>query len=169
MSGELFILCHFCPPDSFCTCTWWNEQSCSVLSDDARSILWRILCRGISFWKCTEFSPQGIRLYKSEFQYQQIVVKFFTARKSHYPSGNRHLITRHWHSGNNQSVGSSVLVVSRWLWPGNRTFMEVASMVVGWWILAFSHSAWSHMKWGLFCTFTLWRFYCVRDQEVLGH
>ena len=28
------------------------------------------------------------------------------------------------------SVGSSVPVVSRWLWPGNRTFLEVASMVL---------------------------------------
>ena len=25
----------------------------------------------------------------------------------------------------------------RWLWPRNRTFLEVASMVVSWWILAF--------------------------------
>ena len=32
--------------------------------------------------------------------------------------------------------GSSVLVVSRWLWPGNRTFLEVASMVVTWWMVA---------------------------------
>ena len=31
----------------------------------------------------------------------------------------------------------SVPVVSRWLWPGNRTFLEVASMVVTWWIVAF--------------------------------
>ena len=29
-------------------------------------------------------------------------------------------------------------MVSRWLWPGNRTFLEVASMVViTWWIVAF--------------------------------
>ena len=27
-------------------------------------------------------------------------------------------------------------MVSRWLWPGNRTFLEVASMVVAWWIVA---------------------------------
>ena len=36
----------------------------------------------------------------------------------------------HWHSGDNQSVGSPVPVVRRWLWPGNRTFLEVASMIV---------------------------------------
>ena len=29
----------------------------------------------------------------------------------------------------NQTEGSSAPVVSRWLWPGNRTFLEVASMV----------------------------------------
>ena len=28
-------------------------------------------------------------------------------------------------------------VVSRWLWPGNKTFLEVAIMVVTWWIVAF--------------------------------
>ena len=39
----------------------------------------------------------------------------------------------HWHLGNNQSAGSSAPVVSRWLWPGNRTFLEVIS----WWIVAF--------------------------------
>ena len=48
-------------------------------------------------------------------------------------------------SGNNQSVGSWVLVVSRWLWPGNRTFLEVASMVVTWWIVAFVRNE-SHLE-----------------------
>ena len=43
----------------------------------------------------------------------------------------------HWRTGDNQSVRSSAPVVSRWLWPGNRTFLEVASMVVTWWIVAF--------------------------------
>ena len=43
-------------------------------------------------------------------------------------------------SGDNQSVESSVPVVNRLLWPGNRTFLEVASMVVTWWIVAFLHS-----------------------------
>ena len=35
---------------------------------------------------------------------------------------------------------SSVPVVSRWLWSGNRTFLKVASMEVTWWILAFLRS-----------------------------
>ena len=60
------------------------------------------------------------------------------------------LMTLHftcWRSGNNQCVGSSALVVSRWLWPGNRTFLEVASMVVTRWILACLHSvvSWWYM------------------------
>ena len=38
------------------------------------------------------------------------------------------------------SEGSSVPVVSRWLWPGNRTFLKVVGMVVTWWIVAFLHS-----------------------------
>ena len=42
-----------------------------------------------------------------------------------------------WCSGDNQSVRSSVPVVNRWLWPGNRTFLEVVSMMVTWWIVAF--------------------------------
>ena len=42
-----------------------------------------------------------------------------------------------WRLGNNQSIGSSVPVVSRWLWPGNRTFLEVASKVVTWLIVVF--------------------------------
>ena len=58
--------------------------------------------------------------------------------------GHNHLLTigtnSHWHSGDNQSEGSSVPVVSRWLGPGNRTFLEVANMVVTWCILAFLRS-----------------------------
>ena len=42
-----------------------------------------------------------------------------------------------WCSCDIQSVGSPVQVVSRWLWPWNRTFWEVDSMVVIWWILLF--------------------------------
>ena len=34
-------------------------------------------------------------------------------------------------------ICSSVPMVSRWLWPGNRTFLEVASMVVTWCIAFF--------------------------------
>ena len=40
----------------------------------------------------------------------------------------------------NRCEGLSARVVSRWLWPGNRTFLDVASMVVSWWIVAFLSS-----------------------------
>ena len=40
-------------------------------------------------------------------------------------------------------VGSLAPVVSRWLGPGNRTFLEVASMVVTWSIVDFLRYAMS--------------------------
>ena len=46
----------------------------------------------------------------------------------------------HWSLGDNQSIRSSAPVVSRCLWPGNKTFLEVASMVVTWWIVVCSCS-----------------------------
>ena len=81
--------------------------------------------------------------------------------KKHYSPGNHHAshlkkcpISRSQPPANHQywwpntsiivqapaSEGSSVPVVSRWLWPVNRTFLEVASMVVTWWIVAFLRS-----------------------------
>ena len=57
-------------------------------------------------------------------------------------------------SGNNQSVGSSVSVVSRWLWPGNMTFLVVTSMVVTWWTVTFMRRAFSHIM--LFLIPFLW-------------
>ena len=57
--------------------------------------------------------------------------------------GHNHLLTTRtcWSSGDNQSVKLSALVVSRWFWPGNTTFLEVAGMVVKWRIVAFLRSA----------------------------
>ena len=49
-----------------------------------------------------------------------------------------------WRLGNNQNVRSSALVVSRWLWPGNKTVLEVASMVGTWWTVAFLQSVCMH-------------------------
>ena len=40
----------------------------------------------------------------------------------------------------NQSVGSSAQMLNKWLGPGNRTFLEVDSVVVSWWIVAFLSS-----------------------------
>ena len=48
-------------------------------------------------------------------------------------------MTRHfdYFPSASESEGSSAPVVRRLLKPGNRTFLEVASMVVTWWIVAF--------------------------------
>ena len=61
--------------------------------------------------------------------------------------GHNHLLTINiddpalWLFPEHQWVkGQSVPVVSRQLWPGNRTFLEVASMVVTWWIEGFLRS-----------------------------
>ena len=43
-----------------------------------------------------------------------------------------------WLSGDNLSVRISAPVVSRWLWPGNGAFLEMASTVVTWWIVDFA-------------------------------
>ena len=66
--------------------------------------------------------------------------------------GHNHLLTtgagNHWMTlhfdyrlsaseHDSKCEGSSSPVVSRWLGPGNRTFLEVDSMVVTWWIVAF--------------------------------
>ena len=58
--------------------------------------------------------------------------------KSWQYEGKELLMTLHfdyhsrWCLGNNQSVGSLVPVVSRWLGPGNRTFLEVN---IAWWLV----------------------------------
>ena len=64
---------------------------------------------------------------------EKIIVKIDTECP---PGGQDH----RWRSSDNQSVGSSLPVGSRWLWPGNRTFLEMTSMVVTWWMVAFWHS-----------------------------
>ena len=52
-----------------------------------------------------------------------------------------------------KNVRSSAPVVSRWLWPGKRTFLEVVSMVVTWWIVAFLPSAYIYT--GRYCNYMI--------------
>ena len=47
---------------------------------------------------------------------------------------------------------------SRWLWPGNRTILEVASMVVTWWTVAFLPS--ESLRW--WTTQTIWYLCSIR-------
>ena len=76
----------------------------------------------------------------------QVTTMLATSKNVLFP-GHYHL-TNHWywwpftrwHPSNNQSVRSSIPVVSRWLWPGSRIYLEVVSMVVTRWIVAFSYS-----------------------------
>ena len=71
-----------------------------------------------------------------------------TVQKSRYQPGNHHashfywwpdtLVLMPWHLDYRPSASEVISpVFSRWLWPGNGTFLEVASMVVTWWIVAF--------------------------------
>ena len=74
----------------------------------------------------------------------QVITMQATSKNVLFP-GHNHLLTTGtddpslvcWCSGDNQSVWSSVSVVSRWLWPGYRTFLEVVSMVATRLIVAF--------------------------------
>ena len=64
----------------------------------------------------------------------------YTSKSVLFP-GHNHLLTTGtddltlwlWLTGDYWSEGSSALMVSRLLWPGNRTFLEVVS----WWIVHF--------------------------------
>ena len=67
---------------------------------------------------------------------QNMSTEHDTRQESYYPSSHHHACHL-WRSGDNQSEGSLVPMVSRWLWPGNRTFLEVAYMVATWRIVAF--------------------------------
>ena len=72
----------------------------------------------------------------------QVTTMLATSKNVLFP-GHNHLLTTGaddltlWLSPKHQQEKGHVLVVSRWLWPGNRTFLEVASMVVSWCIAAF--------------------------------
>ena len=99
-----------------------------------------------------------------------------TSKKVLFP-GHNHLLTTgtddpsldRWCSGYNQTAESSVPVVSRRLWPGNRTFSEVVSIVVTWWIVAFLHSVgtWTLYVWNL--VIEMWYKIRERFHDVLLH
>ena len=64
----------------------------------------------------------------------QITLQFnelFLVSLLYYPE------SAYWRLADNSGAGSSAPVVSRWLWHGNRSFLEVVSIVVSWWIVAF--------------------------------
>ena len=88
----------------------------------------------------TPYSPH-FTVQKKPTIHLWVTTMLATSKNVLFPSHN-HLLTTGtdgrtlWLPPERQR-GSSVLVVSRWLWPGNRTFWEVVSMVVTWWTVAF--------------------------------
>ena len=113
--------------------TKWNFTLCPQTSSNV-----------ISQFKILQLFPKQ-KVCKSENNTQckkatihQVTTMLATSETVLFP-GHNHLLTTGTDdcSGNNQSVWPSVLLVSRWLGPWNRTFLEVASMVVTWWIVAF--------------------------------
>ena len=78
-------------------------------------------------------------------------------------------------SDDNQSITSLVSVVNIWLWPGNRTLLEVASMVVTWRVVAFLHRVtfcsitvtWSFLLQELFLSASIWNSFPNISPNVL--
>ena len=99
---------------------------------------------------CAAYSTQHENLsLRSKATIHQVTTMLATSKNVLFP-GHNHLLTTssdYWWPNTlliawaPESEGSSVPVVSRWLWLGNRTFLELASMVVTWWIVAFLRRA----------------------------
>ena len=95
------------------------------------TLIW-YMCRFINLarWRMT---------LRTKATIHQVTTMLATSKNVLFRGHNHHSNHRywwpftHWQSGDNQSVESSIPVVSRWLWPGNMAFLEVASMVVSWW------------------------------------
>ena len=114
----LWSICQLFPHQ---TCAWWGG----------------LICQGKTNLHCAK-----------KASVHQVTTMLATSKNVLFP-GHNHLlkppVLMTWHfdycpstsEGDNQSVRSSVPVVTRWLGPGNRTFLEVASMVVTWCILVF--------------------------------
>ena len=94
-------------------------------------------------WTSAERVYYGLEQFVSVSNFKGSGVQFLVSSMCGSVHQSFHSIlplTIHGRSGDNQIVGSSAPVASRWLWPGNRTFLEVSSMVVTWWIVTFLSS-----------------------------
>ena len=95
--------------------------------------LWRVLSR---------FIPRPSVRKKAPIH--EVTTMLAISKKVLFP-GHNHLLTTGtddlalWLSPERQRVICTG--VSRWLWSGNRPFLEVAGTVVTWWIVAFLRSA----------------------------
>ena len=111
--------------------SWCATQGTINVIRDAKGPYWDLV------------SLNNITLYKKATIHQ--VTTMLAIYKNVLFPGHNHLIT----TGTDdaliiakcqRSEGSSVPVVSGWLWSGKKTFLDVAGMVVTWWILAFLRS-----------------------------
>ena len=136
-------------------CTMWQllylvTWTITAVFDSMCCLLTCIVCS--SKW-CGAWEEYNCCEHCAKATIHQATTLLATSKYVIFP-GHNHLLTTstddpspHWCSGDNQSVGSSVLVVSRWLWPGNRTFLEVASMVVTCYIVAVLRSGKGTVHW----------------------
>ena len=117
-----------------------------------------IMLRNLTTLQPAEMSRHDVKHRPFTSNAQKATIHQVSTSKNVLFPGHSHLLTPPvlmiWHlnyhpsasKGNNWSEGSSAPVVSRWLGPGNRTFLEVESMVVTWWIVLFLPSAYtSHL------------------------
>ena len=69
----------------------------------------------------------------------QVTTMLATSKNVLYP-GHNHLLTTSTYDPSLADTRAIIKVLDHqcwWLWPLNRTFLEVDSMVVTWWIVAF--------------------------------
>ena len=103
-----------------------------------------------SWWKT---SITGAVSSRKKATIHQVTTMLATSKNVLFP-GHYHLLTTGaddpslWISPERQQVKGHQYC--RWLWPGNKTVLEVASMVVTWWIVAFLPSV--RMQLGVYLT-----------------
>ena len=90
------------------------------------------------YW-CSALFTLPCRYTAQKSSIHQVTTMLATSKNALFPGHNRLPTT-----GIDDPGAWVIIKVSgrqyRWLWPGNRTFLEVASIVVTWWILALLRS-----------------------------
>ena len=145
MNGVLVILMNKDSPQ------WvkhlWNSMEMSICTCRSRVPCDCVVCFAALQWVCIHTSHYAKKPHKA--------TTMLSTSKNVLVSGHNHLLTTDtddptlWLSPEPQPVKVRQY---RWLWPRNITLLEVASMVVTWWTVAFlcSVSSWFE-DWGLIC------------------
>ena len=129
----IWLSCWQCGPNCHITCPksrWFLEEEFLACGYQSLSITWTV---------CLLSLGKKVTIH-------QLTTMLATSRNVLFP-GYNHLLTIDADDPSLVgarviiSVGSSAPMVSRRLWPGNRACLEVASMVVSWWVVAFLCSA----------------------------